>query len=148
MCHGENTTVVRYRIVNAPKSFQSAQLEVRPLVAARDYHSTTHENSAINAAYENAAGVVSFSPYQGVPTIYFAHNAGALESQNNWYRNFLYQVEQERGLDCIEDLFNPMVFRFELTKKVGADLIVSTSPHAVAEVDKYRRFEFNRRAAV
>ena len=147
MRHGENTTVVTYRIVKAPRSFQSARLEVRPLVAARDYHSTTHENAALNGAFESAEGLVSCTPYQGVPTIYFAHNAAAVEAQGDWYRNFLYQVEQERGLDCTEDLFNPLVLRFELDK-VRADIIVSTEPQSIAEVEKLRHSEFNRRAAV
>ena len=42
MVHGENTTVVQYRIRNEETG--SVQLELRPLIAFRDYHALTHEN--------------------------------------------------------------------------------------------------------
>ena len=32
----------------------------------------------------------------------------------DWYRNFEYDAERERGLDFSEDLFNPLVLRFDL----------------------------------
>ena len=44
MIQGENSTVIRYR-VNAPAgSRRSIRLELRPLIAFRDYHSTTRQN--------------------------------------------------------------------------------------------------------
>src|SRR5215472_4926189 len=46
MVHGENTTVVTYLLRSAIKD---VKLEIRPLTAFRDYHSTTHENSVINS---------------------------------------------------------------------------------------------------
>src|ERR1043166_2491100 len=52
MIHGENTTVIQYELTknNHPESPKNLRLEVRPLIAFRDYHSTTHENGAINPA--------------------------------------------------------------------------------------------------
>jgi predicted glycogen debranching enzyme len=52
MVQGENTTVIHYELTknNHPESPKNLRLEVRPLIAFRDYHSTTHENGAINAA--------------------------------------------------------------------------------------------------
>src|SRR6266568_7454404 len=50
MVQGENATVIQYQIVS-PKTADSPLLnahlllEVRPLIAFRDYHSTTRENS-------------------------------------------------------------------------------------------------------
>src|SRR5213596_4343954 len=58
MVQGENTTVVQYEITMSDKlqfvEHQSIQLEIRPLIAFRDYHSTTHENSALNSHVEIA----------------------------------------------------------------------------------------------
>jgi predicted glycogen debranching enzyme len=87
-------------------------------------------------------------PYDGLPRIYFAHNAVAVEEQSVWYRNFIYRVEQERGLDYVEDLFNPFVVRFTLAAGSAANVIVSTSQVEVAEVDSLRREETKRRKAV
>src|SRR5512147_2175373 len=71
MLQGENTTVVQY------KASGDCQLEIRPLIAFRDFHSTTHENSAIDGHVEFARGMASITPYQGLPTLYLAHNADA-----------------------------------------------------------------------
>src|SRR6476620_7911320 len=41
MVHGENTTVVEYEL---PGAAPDCVLEIRPLIAFRDYHSLTHRN--------------------------------------------------------------------------------------------------------
>ena len=56
------------------------------------------------------------SPYQGCPTLYLAHSSGEVRQDGSWYRNFEYSVEQERGLDYREDLFNPLVLTFDLRR--------------------------------
>src|SRR5689334_2582130 len=61
MVQGENTTVVQYELVAANN--QDIKLEVRPLIAFRDYHSTTHENDALNARIETDPGLTTFRPY-------------------------------------------------------------------------------------
>jgi predicted glycogen debranching enzyme len=147
MAHGRNTTVVSYNVLAAPKGVE-VKLELRPLIAGRDYHSTTHENGAISRCYEMFPNLVSLVPYDGLPRIYFAHNAVSIEEQNAWYKNFIYRVEQERGLDYLEDLFNPFVLHFSLKKGTVANVIVSTSMVKVAEVETLRREEGKRRAAI
>jgi predicted glycogen debranching enzyme len=62
MPHGENTTVVQYRMI---KSSDSVWLEVRPLIAFRDYHALTHENAAMNATFSPEPGLIGLTPYQG-----------------------------------------------------------------------------------
>ena len=47
MVQGENTTVIEYRIVGMKERID-ARLEIRPLIAFRDYQSLTHENRALN----------------------------------------------------------------------------------------------------
>ncbi len=117
MVQGENSTIVQYQLGNKSGSnslFQKVELELRPLIAFRDYHSTTHENGALNSTVESAPGLASITPYTGLPSLHLAHNAGQLESGGNWYRNFEYDAERERGLDFVEDLFNPCLLRFDL----------------------------------
>ena len=147
MSYGRNTTVVSYNVLAAPKGVE-VRLEVRPLVAARDYHSTTHENGAISRCYEIFPNVISFVPYDGLPRMYFAHNAAEVEEQNTWYRNFIYRIEEERGLDSVEDLFNPFALRFALKKGLAANVILSTTPVKIAEVEALRREELRRRKEI
>ena len=141
MVEGENTTVIQYRVKGAAK----AQLEIRPLIAFRDYHSLTHENGALDGRIDQQSGLMSLSPYAGLPALYFANNADEIESTGHWYRNFEYEAERERGLDFTEDLFNPCVLRFDLNSKPKATIIASTEPHDVNAAEQYREREVSRR---
>jgi predicted glycogen debranching enzyme len=143
MLDGENTTLVQYRLT-AP--YDSLGLEVRPLIAFRDYHNTTHENGALDGTISRESGLVSLMPYHGVPRLFLANDADGVEAGNGWYRNFEYRVEQERGLDYREDLFNPVLLRFELSNRSSATIIASTNPHDVREAPKLRETEIARRA--
>jgi len=142
MVHGENTTVVQYRV---KKISGTATLEVRPFLAFRDYHSMTHENAAINGNMEEKAVEVSFTPYSDLPTLYLANNAGEIEASGTWYRNFEYEAERERGLDFREDLFSPCVLRFNLNSTPKPTIIASVTPHEVGQAEEYRRLETSRR---
>src|SRR6478672_3084682 len=51
MPQGSNTVQVEYKLLQAPQGTETV-LEVRPLVAFRDYHSITHENGAFNRALQ------------------------------------------------------------------------------------------------
>ena len=64
MVAGENTTVVEYELRGA---CAGCTLEVRPLIAFRDYHATTHANGALNAHVDIADGCSSVRPYPGLP---------------------------------------------------------------------------------
>src|SRR6516162_2791701 len=70
MVHGQNTTVIQYRM--REPGTHSVQLELRPLVAFRDYHTLTHENGALDQTvrlhHENLASV---RPYLDHPALYF-----------------------------------------------------------------------------
>ena len=144
MPDGTNATVVRYQLANRTKN---VRLELRPLVAFRDYHSTTHENSALDPDYEESNGCVSMALYNGLPRLYLAHNANAVERQGFWYRNFEYAVERERGLDHHEDLFNPLALHFDLGP-ADAVVIASTERFSAADAEPLRKRELDRRVAV
>src|SRR6266581_155984 len=77
MIQGENSTVVQYELKKNTRSEppKSLQLEIRPLIAFRDYHSTTHANGALNPAVEEGPEWAAVAPYQGLPRLYLAHNA-------------------------------------------------------------------------
>src|SRR6266849_3329859 len=147
MIHGENSTVVHYELRNDnhPESPKNLKLEIRPLIAFRDYHSTTHENGALNPALKKETGFTAVSAYEGLPTLYLAHNAIESKHTGNWYRNLEYDVERERGLDFTEDLFNPCVLRFDLRARSQASVIASTERREVVRVIEYRQAEITRR---
>jgi predicted glycogen debranching enzyme len=110
MVYGQDTTVIQYRLLGGVKD---CRLEVRPLIAFRDYHATTHENSALNPRIEVETGNVKITPYVGLPSLYLAH-CGEIRQTGVWYRNFEYKIERVRGLDYYEDLFNPLGIGLDL----------------------------------
>ena len=149
MVHGENTTVTEYevRALNG-KAVPECTLELRPLIAFRDYHSTTHQNDALNPSLEQKPGLVSLRAYDGLPRLYFAHNASEVESESAWYRNFEYRVERERGLNFQEDLYQPFVLRFQLTRRTPATVIASTEPRDARQASQMRAKEMQRREKI
>ena len=146
MVQGQNTTVVQYELEQADN--HDIRLTVRPLIAFRDYHSTTHENTALNQHIETEPGLTSFRPYGDLPTLHLAHDPAGIDPNGFWYRNFQYAVEQERGLDFAEDLFSPCALTFDLNTTQKVNIIASTERHQAMNADAYRRAELERRSTI
>src|SRR5437764_7798352 len=106
MVHGENTTVVEYAVLKGLEAKRPASLELRPLISFRDYHSTAHENNALDREAQLAPGTVSFAPYAGLPGLHLAHNAQSFEGGGAWYRGFQYERERHSGSAFEEYPFN------------------------------------------
>ncbi|HEU4414993.1 MAG TPA: amylo-alpha-1,6-glucosidase [Candidatus Angelobacter sp.] len=147
MPHGSNTVHVEYKLLQAPNGGE-ATLELRPLIAFRDYCSTTHENPVLNGAFACTPNAVSVEPYPGLPPLYFAHDADSAREQGYWYRNFLYRVERERGLDFEEDLFNPFMLSVNLGRKRGVTVIASTERRDIGQAVAVREAELLRRKRI
>ena len=146
MVHGENSVVAQYGL-SPGASVKSVLLELRPLIAFRDYHSLSQENEALNTVMVVEQGIVSFTPYASLPTLYLAHNATYVGTEGAWYREFQYEVERERGLEFSEDLFQPGLLQFNLAD-TPATVIASTQPSNAADVGLYRANEIQRRQSV
>ena len=146
MVHGENSTIVHYKLRKLAEA--ACTLELRPLLAFRDYHSLTHENGALNPSLEIAAGSVRIAPYADLPALYLAHSPGELHPAGCWYRNFEYTVERQRGLDYLEDLFQPFVLVFDFHSDSEATLIVSTEQRHIESADRARTAEIERRRKI
>ena len=148
MIYGENSTAIRYDLRGGNDNPAHIALEIRPLVAFRDYHGTTHENSSISRQVNVEAGRASFTAYDGLPTLHFAHDADEVNVSGDWYRNFEYQAERERGLDFQEDLFNPFVLKFDMTGHSRASIIASTDIRDAGRIQDYQQAGITRRADI
>lgn len=140
--HGENTTVIQYQ------ANQACTLEIRSLIAFRDYHSLTHRNDALSGEVQISPGLVGVAPYRDLPALYFAHNTARIDAAGEWYYSFQYRVEKDRGLDFEEDLFQPFVMRFELSVGQAASIVVSTERRDANDAEAMRLSEVKRRAEV
>ncbi len=144
MVNGENTTVCQWTIKNQSQiANRKSQIELKPLLSFCDYHALQHETGTINAEFQIAEDQVSIQPFAEMPELFFAHNAGSLETTGFWYRNFEYAIEKERGFDFREDLFQPFALKFDLTD--SAIVIVSTEKQSVTDAEKFEKAEIKRR---
>ncbi len=108
--HGISACVLCWKLTgpSAP-----ASLFVRPLLSGRDYHSLQRENAAFRFKPELRTQTVVWRPYDKIPSTTALSN-GVYRQDPEWYRNFVYVRETERGLDHVEDLASPGVFSWSL----------------------------------
>jgi predicted glycogen debranching enzyme len=104
--HGIAACVLCWRLA---RPNVTARLTLRPLISGRDYHSLHHENSAFRFDADVRADAVTWKPYHDLPATVALSN-GRYQHEPEWFRNFLYVEERDRGLDDTEDLASPGIF--------------------------------------
>ncbi len=104
-------TVVSWRLLT-PR--EGVTLALRPFFSGRGYHDLHRENPAFRFDPEIRGQELLWRPYEGVCGVAALSN-GAYSHAPLWYRQFLYEEEKARGLDCVEDLASPGVFRWDLS---------------------------------
>ncbi len=125
------------------------ELVLRPFLSGRDYHSLHHENPSFRFDAEVSGERIEWRPYESVPAIGCLTN-GAYEHAPTWYRNFLYPLERERGLDFAEDLASPGEIRFDLANGeaiwiLSSDAEALAKHDAATELSDLRESELSRR---
>ncbi|HEY6843182.1 MAG TPA: glycogen debranching enzyme N-terminal domain-containing protein, partial [Thermoanaerobaculia bacterium] len=113
--HGENTTIIRYEIFN-----DSAELRLRPFLAGRDYHCLMRKH---DSAPPNVRIVVPGARFEAAP---------------DWFYNFEYPRERERGLDDAEDLFTPGSYVVRIEPGTPLDVILTTEENVRGTIEKER----------
>jgi predicted glycogen debranching enzyme len=116
--HGLSVVAMRWRLLQSwnvavPGTPEPISLIVRPLLSGRDYHSLHHENAAFRFEIARLAFGITWRPYDGIPDVKILTN-GDYRHSPQWFRNFEYRKEHERGLDAVEDLASPGEFYWDL----------------------------------
>lgn len=143
MPHGRNAVVCRWTLLQGPAK---TRLEVRPLISFVDYHQLQRENNHLATAYEAGEGLVAMRPYDDLPELFVNHNAREVRATGDWYRNFEYAIEAERGFDFKEDLYQPFALLFDLASP--ANFIASTERFDTNDAAKLEIAETKRRKAL
>ncbi|MEP7109365.1 MAG: glycogen debranching enzyme N-terminal domain-containing protein [Ferruginibacter sp.] len=126
MLHGENTVLVIYDVVKAAASFN---LELLPLMASRGYHTLTHEGPQMHWDVNFDKGIFHNQP-DGNLNVFISAPGSTFQHTPRWFNNFTYSVEQYRGLDYTEDLFNHGTFSVSLKMGDSIGIIISTESPA------------------
>ncbi len=140
--HRLGAAVVVYRVL---KAAGPVALEVRPLVAGRDYHTTAFENWSFRRQADHIGDTLEMAPYQGAP-IALTFPRGTYQGDGFWFYNFHYSAESELGPTGHEDLFNPGLIVYTVHEGEQATLIVGTEPHQGLDTGLLLEQERDRRA--
>ena len=127
MFRGVNAAGVRYTLRRSANSRgRAVRLTVRPLVSLRDFHSLIRRAWA-DAFVIRAGGTGVEVAREGARlSIELAAGAARFTEDVQWWHDFYYAQDADRGQDCVEDLFSPGAFEIELAPGVGeahADLV-------------------------
>ena len=127
MVHGENTTLIIYRVEAAPAPFH---LQLLPLISAKDYHSLQHASTSLRWDVQFKEGVFHNQPFEGAPDIYISVPGSSYQHAPAWHYHFNYARDRERGQEFEEDLLNHGKIVTELQQGDVLGIIVSTKSPA------------------
>lgn len=87
------------------------RLAITPLVRLHDFHHLIRCDGRRYRVSGTADGITIGA--EGGVELHLATSGGQFHAQPDWWFNFHYAQEQQRGLDCTEDLYAPGEFRHE-----------------------------------
>ena len=103
---GVNATIVLYEVLECAAPFE---FSLAPFLAGRDYHSLIHGTDA------------------AVPYVHIDVPGAHFEAKPACWRDFVYDREQERGLDFEEDLFTPGSYIVTLRRGDILPVVIATA---------------------
>ena len=129
MVHGSNTTVVEYENTGDT----TYKLRLTPLFVHRDYHALMHRDPYFDYWVKRENGYQTLFAHFGAPPLHFSFSSGEYLESRQWFNDFEYKCEQERGLDYREDAFS--VAGIDVVLKPGAKvhLVFSTDEKMMKE---------------
>lgn len=120
LARGRNAAAIGYTLRGTG---QPARLTLRPLVAMRDFHSlilrdTNREWFRLERPGPGSGPAWSEGRRCAVQTpagtLFLSADVGGFSPEEQWWYNFQYDLERDRGYDFLEDLFHPGVFTADL----------------------------------
>jgi predicted glycogen debranching enzyme len=147
---GKNGTLIRYRILKAPKAIK---IRIYPLLAFRNVHTLTKSNFSLNPRVEKITDkliVYKLHPYPNLPELFFTSSTNfEFFPSPRWNANVEYAQEQKRGFDFQEDLFCPGII--EQTLGEGEEITLqfctnfpTESPETLWTLEDDRRKQMQR----
>lgn len=137
----ENSTIITYKVL---ESDFPVKLSVLPIINYRDYHGRTHEDSRWNFTQTLNPKGVEIRAFPGATTLYLQSDIAPYVTTGSWYKNFIYEVESERGLDDREDQYNPGYFSARLDHGSQLSILASLLKRETFSPEGLRYREMHR----
>jgi predicted glycogen debranching enzyme len=120
MLDGMNAVQLRYRLRRLQgDSDKGRELRIRPLTSLRDFHGLIRQSWAdrFSVAGSGDSARINFADH---PTqLHLRSDWATFASDPQWWFDFFYESDAQRGQDCIEDLFSPGEFTLRLPAATG-----------------------------
>jgi predicted glycogen debranching enzyme len=132
MEHGKNNVFIRYNI-HVPPEKGSCMMRIHPLVSMRDFHKLTrkHERISQDVLRYGTTLRVNYES-DSVANLHMISNAAYIPA-GDWYYNFEYPLEMERGYDSHEDCFHPGYFEVGLMQG-NNEIFIAASEEKITDI--------------
>jgi predicted glycogen debranching enzyme len=129
--HGRNAAALRYTVRGHDGPWR---LDVRPLAALRDFHHLIERGEDGLFDLESSSNAVALrrAAWKGGPCLRLAAPRGSFTADPQWWRSFRYDMELDRGMSGVEDLFSPGVFVLSGRGASGAALLAAVDEDPLA----------------
>jgi predicted glycogen debranching enzyme len=144
MPYGENTTIVRYRLIEGTP----VKLAVRPMFVFRDHHARRAASDAWRVVATRSGNLVHCVPTDGGAPLAVHTGGAAYRDDPQWFRRFEYLREFERGLEFREDAYAPFILELPLAAGAWSDLVFSAEDRAPRPADVLEAAELKRRRTI
>ncbi|MCX6233832.1 MAG: glycogen debranching enzyme N-terminal domain-containing protein [Bacteroidetes bacterium] len=126
----------RYTLVDA---HSPTLLRLRPFMSFRNHHHLSKANHFVEKKYQLIENGIKVRMYQGYSHLHMQFSKPPEYTHvPDWYYNFEYIREKERGYDCLEDLYTPGYF--EISIKKGESIIFSAGLSPITVTTLKRAF--------
>lgn len=116
---------IHYFWESKPEKNQPVKLDLHVLLNHRDFHGDTHADDSWKFQQEFSNGKLKARAFDGATELSISFRHGEWSPAGDWYRNYYYPRENERGLGDREDLHHLGVL--STTIESGESFLVSAS---------------------
>ena len=144
--HSRTHLLIRYTLLDA---HSDTRLRLRPFLAFRDRHSLSQANMFADGHTEPVKNGVRCRLYSEFPYLYMQTDRADAEfvPAPDWYYNFEYMEEKQRGYPFHEDLLTPGYFEVEIKKGHGVIFSCSLEEmHSTREIGTLFEGELSKRS--
>jgi predicted glycogen debranching enzyme len=125
MINSKDLVILKYDFLRSPA--KNSILELKPLLAFRNFHKILKENTNQKFKLEHCSSGIRITAESSEQSLYIQFNCEfEIQEDAYWYKNFLLQEEVKRGYEAVEDLFCPLSFKVNLEKNPDFKVSLST----------------------
>jgi glycogen debranching enzyme len=137
MARHRNAIALRYSVAGGPRA--ECWIEARPLLAMRDFHNLLTNPVDANWTIEAGERHARVSSRLATLVLRAPSPSARFVRDDQWWGNFWYRKDRERGQDCVEHLRSPGYFVLPLA--FGSPVSAHAELQAIAESEPVAPFD-------